>query len=87
MTDDLTEEITRINERNARVERDKAWETSRTRRAIIAIFIYMLSAVMFVSIRAADPLVNALIPALGFLFSMASFPFFKEWWVKNIYKQ
>ena len=31
-----------INERNKRIEADKAWETSLTRRAIIAAFTYLV---------------------------------------------
>ena len=35
-------ELDAINKRNIRVEADKAWETSNTRRLIIAIFTYLI---------------------------------------------
>lgn len=81
------EEIKRIKERNAKVETDKAWEISKTRRIILAIFIYVFASIIFLSIKVQNPFLNALIPTCAFIISMASFPFFKEFWVKNIYKR
>ena len=85
--DKLEIEIEKIKERNARVETDKAWETSQTRRIVATIFIYVLSAVILFSINAPSPFVNALIPAVGFLFSIETFPLLKEFWIRNIYKK
>jgi len=83
----IEEEIRKIKERNAKVEIDKAWEISKTRRIILAIFIYVFASLIFLSIKVPDPFLNALIPTCAFVISMASFPFFKEFWVKNIYKR
>jgi hypothetical protein len=83
----IEQEIEKIKERNARVEIDKAWETSKTRRVIIAGFIYIFASIIFVSIKIPDPFLNALIPTCAFVISMASFPFFKEFWMKNFYKR
>lgn len=38
----LEEEIKHIKERNQRVEKDKAWETSWTRRICICILTYIV---------------------------------------------
>jgi hypothetical protein len=40
---DIESEIQKIKERNARVEADKAWETSKTRRLAIAVFTYIVA--------------------------------------------
>lgn len=39
---EIDQNIESIQNRNARVETDKAWETSLTRRAIIAIGTYVI---------------------------------------------
>ncbi len=83
----VQEEIRRINERNKRVEADKAWETSKTRKAVIAIFIYIFASLIFVSIKVPDPFLNAIIPTAAFVISMASFGFFKEYWIEKVYRR
>ncbi|NYZ73609.1 hypothetical protein H0O00_00540 [Candidatus Micrarchaeota archaeon] len=78
--DTLSREVEKIKERNSRVEGDKAWETSFTRRAIIAIGTYLVSAVFLVAINSQYPLLVAFVPVLGFLLSSLTLPLFKEWW-------
>jgi hypothetical protein len=43
----LENDIKKINERNSRVEDDKAWETSWTRRIIIGVFTYFIIVLVF----------------------------------------
>jgi hypothetical protein len=74
-------EVEKIKERNARVGADKAWETSITRRAIIAIGTYLISAAFLVAINAQYPLLVAFVPVLGFLLSTLTLPLFKDWWL------
>ncbi len=38
----LEEEVNKIKERNRRVETEKMWETSWTRRIIISTFTYLM---------------------------------------------
>lgn len=76
-----------IRERNTRVEADKAWETSKTRRAILALSIYLIAVLLFTTINTPQPWLDALVPTLAFVLSTLSFPFFKEWWLKNIYQK
>lgn len=85
MSDKMTieKELERIKERNAKVEADKAWELSNTRRMVVGISIYLLAVVVFLGIKAPDPFVNAIIPAIGFVLSTATFPIFKELWIKH----
>jgi F0F1-type ATP synthase assembly protein I len=83
----IEKEIEKIKERNAKVEADKAWELSNTRRIVIGASIYVLAAIIFFAIRAPDPFINALIPAIGFVLSTATFSIFRDFWVKNIYSK
>jgi len=81
---DSNEEIVRIQERNKRVEIDKAWETSWTRRLFIALVTYGLASMWLKLIGANDPLLNALVPAGGYLLSTLTLPFLKSLWVKRM---
>jgi hypothetical protein len=75
-------DITDIKERNKRVELDKAWETSKTRRALIASITYIVAALFMYRIGVSEPFINALVPTGGYLLSTLSLPFIKQWWVK-----
>lgn len=81
---DFQEEIAQIQERNKRVEMDKAWETSWTRRLFIAVVTYGLATLWLALIDANDPMLNALVPVGGYLLSTLTLPFLKAWWVKRI---
>ncbi len=77
----LEAEIAAIKQRNARVEADKAWETSLARKAIIAAGTYAVSALFLLSINADNALLAALVPAAGFLLSTLTLPVFRDWWL------
>jgi len=83
----LKKEIESIKERNTRVEVDKAWEVSKTRKIIIAIFTYFVIVLFFIVAGVANPFVNALVPTLGFILSTLSLSVFKKIWLKEIYKK
>ena len=70
-----------IIKRNHRVENDKAWETSKIRRAIIAFLTYLTASVFLKLIGNDAPFINALVPFGGYLFSTISLPFVKKWWI------
>jgi hypothetical protein len=80
-------EINLIKERNKRVEADKAWETSKTRRAVIALMMYVVIVIFLWTINAPKPFVNAIVPALGFVLSTLTLPVFKNIWLKSHYKK
>ncbi len=80
---DVEAEIETIKSRNLRVEGDKAWETSNTRRLIILIGTYALSYLLFLIINAPNPHLAALVPAMGFLLSTLTMPFLKDAWLRN----
>lgn len=80
---EFEKEIESIKERNRRVEVDKAWELSWTRRSFIAVVTYLAAAVWLLLIRDQLPWFKALVPAGAYLLSTFSLPFIRRWWVKN----
>jgi len=77
------DELQNIHERNKRVELDKAWETSWTRRLIIASITYGVAVFFMWNVRLPDPLISACIPTGGYLLSTMSLSFVKHWWIKG----
>ncbi len=80
---DLGERIGKIEERNRRVELDKAWETSLSRRGLLITFTYISIGTYMWVIGTEQPWVNAVIPTLGFMLSTLTLPFFKKMWLKK----
>ena len=76
-------ELQNINERNKRVELDKAWETSSTRRGLIVSITYIVAALFMWRIGVSDPFTNALVPTGGYLLSTLSLPAIKRWWISK----
>ena len=83
----MKKEIESIKERNKRVETDKAWETSKTKRAIIALVTYFIIVIFLYVIGVPEPWFVALVPTIGYVLSTLTLPFFKRFWLKNIYKK
>ena len=77
----VEERILAIEERNRRVEAEKRWEVSTTRRASITLATYFVMVLAFSAIGASDPFTNAVIPTLGFLLSNLSLPLIKRRWL------
>jgi hypothetical protein len=77
------QELADIKARNARVEADKAWETSWTRRLIIAVFTYVVAAVWLLVIEDTDPFLKAIIPAAGYILSTLSIGRVKQQWIRS----
>ena len=77
----LQHRLAAIEERNARVEVDKAWETSICRMSVIATLTYLTAVIFLFSAGLPHPFLNAAVPTVGFVLSMQSLPFMKQWWV------
>lgn len=86
MYDQLHQDLAAIKERNARVEADKAWETSRFRVYSIAIITYAVAVALLGAIGNDHAFRNALVPVAGYLLSTQSLPFLKRWWIKKFYQ-
>lgn len=81
--DHLEQRIRAIEDRNRRVEGDKAWERSWSRRALLALFTYLAIGLYLSAIEIAAPWINAIVPTIGFMISTLTMPFFKKQWLKR----
>ncbi len=73
--------VEKIEARNARVESDKAWETSTMRRFLIVILTYIVIVLFFVTAELPQPFINAIVPSLAFLLSTVTVGFVKKRWL------
>ena len=80
---DLEQRVAAIEDRNARVQIDKAWETSWVRRGSIAMITYLCSMILLVLLEHNGAYQHALIPVMGYVLSTLSLPFIKNWWGKH----
>lgn len=80
----LEKEIKEIKERNKRVEKDKAWEVSWTRRICIMILTYVVVIIYSYLIRKTDNiLLSSLVPVIGFTLSTLSLRLVRNIWENN----
>ncbi len=84
--DDLEKEILLIKSRNKKVETDKAWETSWTRKLLLMIFTYLSIGFYLQAINIDKHWLNAIVPSVGFLLSTLTLPHFKKIWENNFHK-
>lgn len=82
---DIEKRLQQIEERNAKVEIDKAWETSWARRGLLTLFTYLAISLYLNAIHIDRPWLNAIVPAVGFMISTLTIPFFKRIWVNIFY--
>lgn len=80
-------DIQSIHERNARVEADKAWETSWTRKIAITCLTYIIVMVYLSFLGMERVYLHALVPAGGYFLSTLTLPLFKNFWLHKIYKK
>ncbi len=83
---ELEEEINKIKVRNKRVETEKAWETSWTRRITITVTTYLVVSIFFYFAGNPEPLTQAVVPSIAFILSILSSPIMKRMWLKYIHK-
>lgn len=80
----IEEEINNIKLRNKRVELDKAWETSLTRRICICILTYIVVVIYSYLIKKIDNIwLSSLVPVIGFTLSTLSLKWIRNIWQKN----
>ena len=82
----LEREIREIKKRNKRVEADKSWETSYTRRFVVMMFTYLAIGIYLYIINVPQPWLNAIVPTVAFMLSTLTLPFFKKMWLKSVNK-
>lgn len=81
--ENLEQRIQIIEERNKKVESDKAWETSWTRRILLTAFTYLAIGIYLWAIKITRPWLNAIVPSVAFMISTLTVPFFKKLWIKH----
>ncbi|MFH1770671.1 MAG: hypothetical protein ABH828_03880 [archaeon] len=79
----IEEELEKIKQRNKKVELDKAWETSFTRKVIVFILTYIVIVIFFYFAGLPKPFINSIVPALAFVLSTVTLPFFKKLWLRT----
>jgi len=79
----IKKDIEEIKERNARVELDKAWETSMVRKFLVTVLTYIVVVLFFFFAELPKPFLNAIVPTLGFILSTLSVSYFKNVWMKG----
>jgi len=79
----IQREIEAIKERNKRVEADKAWEVSWTRRILVAFSTYILIVLFMYFANLPSPFANAIVPSAAYIISMSAMPYFKKWWLNR----
>lgn len=83
----LEKRLEAIEKRNSRVEADKAWEGSLTRKLLIIICTYLIIAsYLYFVVGIKTPWIDAVVPAIGFFLSTLAFPYVKKLWKQHIYK-
>jgi len=83
MSKDIEKRLVAIEARNKRVEDDKAWETSWTRRIAIAFLTYLVVVAYLHFVIHINPWLNALVPVLGFLLSTLAIQKAKQLWLRK----
>ncbi len=83
----LEEEIKSIKTRNKRVELDKAWETSWTRKLTIMLLTYIVVLLYSYLVSNYNNIFfSSLVPVIGFLLSTLSLKLIRRVWEKALKK-
>lgn len=83
--EELEKEIEKIKERNKRVELDKKWETSGTRKICICVLTYIVVLIYSYMIdKVSNIFLSSLVPVIGFTLSTLSLKFIRKMWEKKI---
>lgn len=80
-------EIDQIKDRNKKVETDKAWETSWTRKICIALLTYFVVVLYsYIISQFSNIWLSSLVPVFGFILSTLSIKFVRKIW-ENVNKK
>lgn len=80
---DIEERLKNIENRNKRVENDKAWENSKTRIFLIIIMTYIFATLYLMLADTTNPFLGSVVPCVGFLLSTQSLKIIKRIWIKK----
>lgn len=81
---ELENEIVKIKERNKKVELDKAWENSFTRKICICILTYIVVIIYsHLTNKITNIWLSSLVPVIGFTLSTFSLKLIRNVWEKT----
>lgn len=83
LMEDIETRIAAIERRNKKVEADKAWETSWTRRLSIMTLTYIVVVCYLHFVVHIDPWINALVPVIGYFLSTLTVSLIKRAWTQK----
>ena len=82
--EELKKEVEEIKERNKRVELDKKWETSGTRKICIAVLTYLIVVCYtYLTSKISNIFLSSLVPVIGFTLSTLSLKAIRNVWEKK----
>ena len=81
---ELEKQLNEIKKRNQRVELDKKWETSYTRRIFIMLITYFVVVIYSIMIQKMNSIwLSSLVPVIGFLLLTLSLKMIRKIWGKK----
>lgn len=80
MKKSIESRIAEIESRNVRVENDKAWETSWTRKIAILFMTYAILGIYMELLGIEKWYLHALVPTCGYLLSTLALPMMRKMW-------
>ena len=84
---ELEQRLDAIEKRNKRVELDKSWETSWTRKLCICILTYIIVVIYSYLVRNYNNIfLSSLVPVIGFTLSTLSLKLIRKLWESFILK-
>ena len=81
--EELEKRIKKIEQRNKKVELDKAWESSKTRKILIILMTYVFAVLYLKIADTTNPYFGAVVPCVGFYLSTQSINLVKNFWLKK----
>ena len=82
--EELKNELEEIKLRNKRVELDKKWETSYTRKICICILTYIVVLIYSNMVNKSNNIyLSSLVPVIGFFLSTLSLRLVRKLWEKK----
>jgi putative acetyltransferase len=81
------DDIIALKEHNKKVEADKAWEISWTRRAIVGGTTYIIVAAWLAMLGVNHHLLHAFVPVLAYILTIVMLPMLKNYWIDFVYKR
>lgn len=83
--EELKKELEEIKLRNKRVELDKKWETSYTRKICICVLTYIVVLIYSNMVNKSNNIfLSSLVPVIGFFLSTLSLRLIRKLWEKKI---